>query len=65
MITFSQIKNRLGDALNDLGEALTAALEWIEEGDTLQTFTSASKKLASHVENVAPAPAQWAGHRSA
>jgi hypothetical protein len=33
MITFSKIKDRLGDAINDLGEALTDALAWIEEGD--------------------------------
>ena len=33
MITLSKIKDRLGDAINDLGEALTDALAWIEEGD--------------------------------
>jgi hypothetical protein len=36
MITFSKIKDRLGDAINDLGEALTDALAWIEEGDNCE-----------------------------
>ena len=44
MITFAKITNRLGAALHDFGEALTAALAWVEEGDAFQPFTAASKQ---------------------
>ena len=44
MITFAKIKNRVDAALSDFGEALTAALAWVEEGDAFQPFTAGSKQ---------------------
>ncbi len=47
MISFSQIQNRLGDALNDLGEALTDALAWLEEGDSYNYELAGYKRTPS------------------